>query len=98
MRTIVEGETKFSKIGVFNSETVSKGDVKARDLQHLFLAMTKEACNPFPAKANCFLDSECDQSRDVHQSSFPQKVLQIGCSACHAAHTSFRDCMFLDPG
>lgn len=42
VRTIVEGETKFSKIGVFNSETVSKGDVKARDLQHLFLAMTKE--------------------------------------------------------
>ena len=39
----MEGETKFSKIGVFTSETVSKGDVKARDLQHLFLAMTKEA-------------------------------------------------------
>ena len=43
VRRIVEGETKFSKIGELSSETVSKGDVKARDLQHLFLAMTKEA-------------------------------------------------------
>lgn len=42
VRTIVEGETKFSKIGELSSETGSKGDVKARDLQHLFLAMTKE--------------------------------------------------------
>ena len=42
VRTIVEGETKFSKLGELSSEMVSKGDVKARDLQHLFLAMTKE--------------------------------------------------------
>ena len=42
VRIIVEGETKFSKIGELSSETGSKGDVKARDLQHLFLAMTKE--------------------------------------------------------
>lgn len=48
VRTIVEGETKFSKIGELSSEMGSKGDVKARDLQHLFLAMTKEVCASDP--------------------------------------------------
>lgn len=48
VRRIVEGETKFSKIGELSSETVSKGDVKARDLQHLFLAMTKEVSSTEP--------------------------------------------------
>ena len=43
---IVEGETRFSKLGSFASaattgETV---DVKALDLQQLFLAMTEEVC------------------------------------------------------
>ena len=42
VRTIVEGETKFSKLGQLSSDRASSADVKARDLQHLFLAMTKE--------------------------------------------------------
>ena len=43
VRTIVEGETKFSKIGQLSANEGKSVDVKARDLQHLFLAMTKEA-------------------------------------------------------
>ena len=42
VRTIVEGETKFSKIGQLSANEGKSVDVKARDLQHLFLAMTKE--------------------------------------------------------
>lgn len=38
----MEGETKFSKLGQLSSDRASSADVKARDLQHLFLAMTKE--------------------------------------------------------
>ena len=43
VRTIVEGETKFSKIGQLSAQAGKPVDMKARDLQHLFLAMTKEA-------------------------------------------------------
>lgn len=43
VRSIVEGETKFSKIGQLGTGDASSADVKAHDLQHLFLAMTKEA-------------------------------------------------------
>ena len=42
VRTIVEGETKFSKIGQLSEDGISSAELKARDLQHLFLAMTKE--------------------------------------------------------
>lgn len=41
MRQIVEGETRFSKITQV-SEKAGAADVKAMDLQQLFLAMTKE--------------------------------------------------------
>jgi hypothetical protein len=46
VRRIVEGETKFSKIGQLADETAKQGankvDVKAVDLQQLFLSMTEE--------------------------------------------------------
>ena len=41
VRRIVEGETKFSKIGNIEGGC-SKADLKALDLQQLFLAMTEE--------------------------------------------------------
>ncbi len=41
VRRIVEGETKFSKIGNIDGGC-SKADLKALDLQQLFLAMTEE--------------------------------------------------------
>lgn len=41
---IVEGETRFSKLGSFASAATTGDavDVKALDLQQLFLAMTEE--------------------------------------------------------
>ena len=44
MRRIVEGETKFSKIGNLAGASDMNGgtDLKAIDLQQLFLAMTEE--------------------------------------------------------
>ena len=41
VRRIVEGETRFSKIGKISGMT-SGADVKAEDLRQLFLAMTEE--------------------------------------------------------
>ena len=41
VRRIVEGETRFSKIGKISGMT-SVADVKAEDLRQLFLAMTEE--------------------------------------------------------
>lgn len=41
VRRIVEGETRFSKIGKISGMT-SRADVKAEDLRQLFLAMTEE--------------------------------------------------------
>ncbi len=43
VRSIVEGETRFSKIGNFKDATPGEAvDLKALDLQQLFLAMTEE--------------------------------------------------------
>ena len=44
VQCIVEGETKFSKIGNLAGATEANGsmDLKALDLQQLFLAMTQE--------------------------------------------------------
>ena len=44
VRRIVEGETKFSKIGNLAGANEMNGgtDLKAMDLQQLFLAMTEE--------------------------------------------------------
>lgn len=43
MRNIVEGETRFSKIGNFKEPGPGDAiDLKALDLQQLFLAMTEE--------------------------------------------------------
>ncbi len=44
VRRIVEGETKFSKIGNLAGANDANGstDLKAMDLQQLFLAMTEE--------------------------------------------------------
>ena len=46
VRRIVEGETKFSKIGNLAGTSDANGstDLKALDLQQLFLAMTEEVC------------------------------------------------------
>ena len=41
VRRIVEGETRFSKIGKISGMT-AVADVKAEDLRQLFLAMTEE--------------------------------------------------------
>lgn len=41
MRQIVEGETRFSKIGAI-SESASRAELAALDLKQLFLAMTEE--------------------------------------------------------
>lgn len=51
MRRIVEGETKFSKIGKFHQTGtggVTKADIKALDLQQLFLSMTEEVLPSLP--------------------------------------------------
>ena len=50
VRRIVEGETKFSKIGNLAGANHMNGgtDLKAMDLQQLFLAMTEEVRGPFP--------------------------------------------------
>ena len=43
MRVIVEGETRFSKITTLSTAKAAQSvDVKALDLQQLFVAMTKE--------------------------------------------------------
>ena len=41
VRQIVEGETRFSKIGAI-SESASRAELAALDLKQLFLAMTEE--------------------------------------------------------
>ncbi len=41
VRQIVEGETRFSKIGAM-SESASRAELAALDLKQLFLAMTEE--------------------------------------------------------
>jgi len=53
VQTIVEGETKFSKLGNLSSDSGSSVDVKARDLQHLFIAMTKEVCQTLYPNSLC---------------------------------------------
>lgn len=43
VRSIVEGETRFSKIGNYKEASPEEPiDLKALDLQQLFLAMTEE--------------------------------------------------------
>lgn len=47
VRSIVEGETRFSKIGNFKEAAPGEAiDLKALDLQQLFLAMTEEVHAP----------------------------------------------------
>ena len=49
VRSIVEGETRFSKIGNYKEASPEEPiDLKALDLQQLFLAMTEEVrpCSP----------------------------------------------------
>lgn len=48
MRSIVEGETRFSKIGNYKEAMPGEAvDLKALDLQQLFLAMTEEVQRAF---------------------------------------------------
>ena len=48
VRRIVEGETKFSKIGAL-AQGSPGADLAAKDLQQLFLAMTEEVRRVGPA-------------------------------------------------
>ncbi len=74
VRRIVEGETKFSKIGNLAGANNMNGgtDLKAMDLQQLFLAMTEEVRNP--------------SSRPIylaqHTSSQVHVSLSGGCGCC----------------
>jgi hypothetical protein len=49
VRSIVEGETRFSKIGNYKEASPEEPiDLKALDLQQLFLAMTEEVHSGSP--------------------------------------------------
>lgn len=67
VRRIVEGETKFSKIGNLAGSSDANGsmDLKALDLQQLFLAMTEEvrAASRWPGRPGALGKGPCVRRR-----------------------------------
>ena len=91
VRVIVEGETRFSKITTLSnaSNTAQSVDVKALDLQQLFVAMTKELRIAVVKLADRLHNMRTLGSMPAaKQAKIANETLQVRSSPCSSAKQS----------
>ena len=82
VRQIVEGETRFSKIGAI-SESASRAELAALDLKQLFLAMTEEVRIIVVKLADRLHNMRTMGSMPAHkQQKIAKETLLVGASCC----------------